>query len=227
MRGCEPQPGGFELLRGVDERKDQSYVLSVLTQRQLRHLTFPIGDLTKAEVRELARTYGLDVAAKAESQDLCFVADGDYRRFLRDWAGAAIRPGPIVDVEGRVRGQHQGLPFYTIGQRKGLGISNPDKLFVLALDAEANTLVVGSGDLLGRDYLTAGEVNWIGEPPAGLFPCTVKIRYRAVDRPAAVTPLAGNRVEVRFDELVRDITPGQAAVFYEGERCLGGGIIED
>ena len=220
-------PTGFQLLRGVDAAKDQSYVLSVVGQEELQRLTFPVGDLTKAEVREMARNYGLEVATKAESQDLCFLADGDYRRFLQDWADGAIKPGPIVDVEGRVLGEHRGLPFYTIGQRKGLGISARERLFVLSLEPETNTLVVGPARYLGRDRLIAGQVNWIsGRAPTEPFDCTVKIRYRAPDRPARVTPLASDRVEVRFVEPVRDITPGQAAVFYQDEVCLGGGIIE-
>ncbi|MCS7039999.1 MAG: tRNA 2-thiouridine(34) synthase MnmA [Anaerolineae bacterium] len=219
-------PDGFELLRGVDERKDQSYVLSVLGQAELRHLTFPVGDLTKTEVRELARHYGLPVAARPESQDLCFLADGDYRRFLRDWAGAHIRPGPIVDVEGRVLGQHEGLPFYTIGQRKGLNLGGSERLFVLELRPETNTLVVGPAEQLGRDRFSVGQVNWIHRAPDGPLSCTVKIRYRAADRPALVRPLAADRVEVVLTEPVRDLAPGQAAVFYDGERVLGGGIIE-
>ncbi|NOX63437.1 MAG: tRNA 2-thiouridine(34) synthase MnmA [Chloroflexi bacterium] len=220
-------PSGFQLLRGVDKAKDQSYVLSVLGQKELRHLTFPVGDLTKAEVREMARKYGLEVATKAESQDLCFLADGDYRRFLQDWANGAIKPGPIVDVKGRVLGEHRGLPFYTIGQRKGLGVSSRERLFVISLEPESNTLVVGPAQYLGRDRLIAGQMNWIsGEAPAEPFECTVKIRYRARDRAARVIPLAADRVEVRFAEPVRDITPGQAAVFYQGEVCLGGGLIE-
>ncbi len=219
-------PTGFELLRGIDERKDQSYILSVTGQRELAHLTFPVGDLTKAEVRALALRYGLAVAAKPESQDLCFLADGNYRRFLRDWASAAVQSGPIIDAAGRVLGEHQGLPFYTIGQRKGLGLSSPDPLFVLELRADTNTVVVGPAELLGRDRLTAKEVNWVNRPLSAPQTCTVKIRYRATDRPAELRPLAGNRVEVHFVEPMRDISPGQAAVFYDGERCLGGGIIE-
>lgn len=217
---------GFQLLRGVDIRKDQSYVLSVVGQRELRRLTFPVGDLTKAEVREMARRYGLSVATKAESMDLCFVADGDYRRFLQDWAAAAIRPGPIVDRAGRVLGEHKGLPFYTIGQRKGLGLHSPDRLFVLELQSETNTLVVGPADQLGGDSLTAKDVNWVMSPPPGPIACTVKIRYKSSDHPAVVRPLPDARVAIQFDERLRDITPGQAAVFYQGECCLGGGVIE-
>jgi tRNA-specific 2-thiouridylase len=217
---------GFQLLRGVDVRKDQSYVLSVVGQKELRHLTFPVGDLTKVEVRKMAGRYGLPVASKAESMDLCFVADGDYRRFLQDWAAEAIRPGPIIDRAGHILGEHRGLPFYTIGQRKGLGLASPDRLFVLELQSETNTLVVGPAEQLGRDNLTAKEVNWVTAPPPGPISCTVKIRYKSADYPAEVRPRADGRVAVRFTERLRDITPGQAAVFYQGESCLGGGIIE-
>ncbi len=216
---------GFELLRGVDTHKDQSYILSVLGQDQLRSLTFPVGDLTKPQVRALAAGYGLPVAAKSDSQDLCFLADGDYRRFLRDWAGDAIRPGPIVDADGHVMGQHNGLPYYTIGQRKGLGLDSPTPLFVLELQPETNTLVVGPAQRLGRSHLIAADVNWVGRPPTGSLACTVKIRYKSPDFPAQVTTLADGAVRVDFQQPLRDIAPGQVAVFYQDERVLGGGVI--
>lgn len=217
---------GRELLRGIDPAKDQSYVLSVVGQEELRQLTFPVGDLTKAEVRAMARHFGLDVATKSESMDLCFLADGDYRRFLRDWAAETVRPGPIVDTTGRELGQHRGLPFYTIGQRKGLGLDSAERLFVIELAAETNTLVVGPASALGRDSLIAADVNWVGDPPPSAIACTVKIRYRAQDRPARLEPVSPTRVAVHFGEPQRDIAPGQAAVFYQGEVCLGGGIIQ-
>ena len=170
---------------------------------------------------------GWTVAGKGESQDLCFLADGDYRRFLQDWASEAIQSGPITDRAGNVLGEHKGLPFYTIGQRKGLGLSSPDRLFVLELRAETNTLVVGPAEYLGQDQLTAKEVHWVnGAAPPAPIQCTVKIRYRAHDHPATLQLLPDNRVAVQFAEPLRDITPGQAAVFYQDERCLGGGIIE-
>jgi tRNA-specific 2-thiouridylase len=217
-------PSGVELLRGVDARKDQSYVLSLVPQEALRRLAFPVGELTKEEVRVLARRYGLQVAEKPESQDLCFTSD--YRAFLRRWADGAVRPGPILDLQGRELGQHQGLPFYTIGQRKGLGISAPERLFVVALDRERNALIVGPAEALGRDRLIARAVNWIQPPPAETFRVTAQIRYKAKDHPARVTLLADGRVEVRFDAPLRDITPGQGVAFYVDDRCLGGGIIE-
>ncbi len=218
--------GRVRLLAGLDRGKDQSYVLSVLTQDKLRHALFPVGDFTKPEVRALAGKFGLPVAHKHDSQDLCFLADGDYRRFLAQHAPDAVRPGPIRTRDGRELGRHTGLPNYTIGQRKGLGISAPEPLYVLETDAAHNALIVGTRDELGNAGLVAGRVNWVsGEAPAGPFRADVKIRYKARPAPASVTPLPDDRVRVRFDAPQRDITPGQGAVFYEGDECLGGGII--
>jgi len=221
------QAGGrYQLLKGVDECKDQAYVLHVLTQNELAHALFPVGGYTKPEVRELARARGLPVADRSESQDLCFLADGDYRRFLARHAPQALQPGPILDTAGRILGQHQGLPFYTIGQRKGIGVSGPEPLYVLATDVARNALIVGTRAELGRRQFVAQGVNWIsGEAPLEPFRCTVKIRYKAAEVAAMVAPLAGNRAQVVCAEPLRDITPGQAAVFYAGEVVLGGGII--
>ncbi len=216
-------PIGVQLLRGVDARKDQSYVLSRVPQQQLRHLTFPVGDLTKPEVRALARRYGLQVAEKSESQDLCFTSD--YRVFLRRWAPNAVQPGPILDLSGRELGQHQGLPFYTIGQRKGLAVNSPERLYVVELDAERNAVIVGDAEQIRRDRLIACDVNWILKPPECVFRATAKIRYKSTDHPATISPLGDRCVEVRFDTHLRAITPGQAVVFYQEDICLGGGII--
>lgn len=225
--------GTVHLLKGVDEAKDQSYVLSVLGQAELNDVLFPVGDFPKAEVRRMAAARGLPIASKHDSMDLCFVFDDDYRRFLRNWAAEAMRPGPIVDRSGRVYGEHAGLPGYTIGQRKGLGISGAaEPLFVLELDYRHNTLVVGTAAELGRDSLTAERVTWTLDeaPPAGSR-VQCKIRYKAQAVDCTIFPQDGGfpqdgaRVAVRFDEPLRDITPGQGAVFYDGELCLGGGII--
>ena len=222
-----PDGAGYQLLRAVDRAKDQSYVLHVVGQRELAHLCFPVGHLTKAEVRARARALGLPVAEKRESQELCFVVDGDYRRFLRDWAPEAVRPGPIVDRAGNVLGEHRGLPFYTIGQRRGLGIAAREPLYVLELDPRRNAVIVGPREELGRDELTAVHVNWIaGAPPAEEVAVTAQIRYRGAEVAARVRVLADDRVHVRFERPLRDITPGQAVVFYQGEVCLGGGVIE-
>ena len=215
---------GVQLLRGVDVRKDQSYVLSLIPQSRLQRLSFPVGTLTKPQVRTLARRYGLQVAEKPESQDLCFTSD--YRAFLQHWAAEAIRPGPILDLSGRELGRHRGLPFYTIGQRKGLGLKIPQRMFVIELDVERNALIVGPAEALGRNRLIARAMNWILGAPETPIQVTAKIRYKSIDHPATVTPLDENRAEVQFSEPLRDITPGQAVVFYQDEVCLGGGIIE-
>jgi tRNA-specific 2-thiouridylase len=218
--------GRYQLWRGADRTKDQSYVLSVLGQADLTQVLFPVGEYTKTQVRALAAERGLPTAARAESQDLCFIADGDYRRFLADHAPEAVRPGSILDRQGQRLGTHRGLPFYTIGQRSGLGIGASRPLYVLQLDVERNALVVGTADELGCSSLRTGPVNWVaGEPPPGTFQAEVQIRYRAVPAPAIVTPLPDSTAEVRFVQPLRDITPGQAAVFYDGEVCLGSGII--
>lgn len=218
----------YSLLTGLDPAKDQSYVLHVLTQEKLAHVLFPVGEYTKPHVRELAAARGLPTASRHDSQDLCFLADGDYRRFLRDWSPeGAIQPGPMVDSSGRVLGQHSGLPFYTVGQRKGLGIAAPEPLFVLRLEPAENTLVVGPAGELGRDRLTVHSVNWIaGAPPADAIAVQVKIRYKARPVAAQVTPQPEGRAAVVFAQPLRDIMRGQAAVFYQGEVCLGGGLIE-
>jgi tRNA-specific 2-thiouridylase len=225
---CLPFTAHCSLLTGLDPDKDQSYVLHVLTQEHLARVLFPVGEYTKPQVRAMAAERGLPVASRHDSQDLCFLADGDYRRFLRDWAPeGAIQPGPIVDSGGRVLGRHGGLPFFTVGQRKGLGLAAPEPLFVLRLDPAENTLVVGHAAELGRDRLTAHSVNWIaGQPPAGPVEVQVKIRYKARPAAAVVTALADSRAAVELVQPLRDITRGQAVVFYQGENCLGGGLIE-
>lgn len=221
------ETGRVQLLRGVDQAKDQSYVLHVLQQEQLQRAMFPVGEYTKPEVRQIAERFGLQVAQRPDSQDLCFLAGDDYRDFLLRHQPQVASPGPILTRQGELLGEHRGLAFYTIGQRKGLGIAAPQPLYVLEKDIARNALVVGSEDELGGSALLAGEVNWLdGTPPPGALQATVKIRYKAADAPAEVTPLPGNRAAVRFQQPLRDITPGQAAVFYQGERVLGGGVIQ-
>ncbi len=219
--------GRVQLLRGVDQAKDQSYVLHVLQQEQLQRALFPVGEYTKPEVRQIAQRFGLLVAQRPDSQDLCFLAGDDYRDFLLRHQPQVASPGPILTRQGELLGEHRGLAFYTIGQRKGLGIAAPQPLYVLEKDIARNALVVGSEDELGSSALLASEVNWLdGSPPPGAFQAAVKIRYKAADAPAEVTPMPGRRAAVRFQQPLRDITPGQAAVFYQGERVLGGGIIQ-
>lgn len=218
--------GRYQLLKGCDGEKDQSYVLYMLGQRELQHLLLPLGDYTKQQVRVMARQQDLPVAEKAESQDLCFLSDNDYRRFVQAQAPETIRPGPILDTAGRTIGQHKGLPFYTIGQREGLGIAAPEALYVMQIDVARNALVVGTRAQLGRRELVATEVNYIsGQIPQGPLGITAKIRYKAVESEVLLTPLEDGRARVTFAQPQRDITPGQGVVFYQGEVVLGGGII--
>jgi tRNA-specific 2-thiouridylase len=224
----QPVENGYvQLVRGSDSLKDQSYVLHVLSQYQLKHTLFPLGRFTKPEVRQLARQYNLPVAEKEDSQDLCFLGeDGDYRKFLARHRPNALVPGPIIDIQGNTLGYHQGLPLFTIGQRKGLQISSPTPLYVLNKDKIHNALIVGSQDLLGRSSLVAKQVNWIsGEPPRFPFEASVKIRYRARDVHCLVEQATNDNIRIQFDKPIRDITAGQAAVLYNGDVCLGGGII--
>jgi len=227
IRGSGVQDVPYQLLRGVDAAKDQSYVLYMLAQEALGQVWFPLGDLTKTQVRQMARQRGLAVAEKEESQDLCFVGSGDYRGFLRRHVPDACRPGAITDEAGHLLGTHEGLAFYTVGQRKGLGIAAAEPLYVLELDTRSNRLIVGPESALGRRELTAREVRYVaGEGPPGEVRGQVQVRYRAAARPAVVRPFGDGRARVVFEENVRDITPGQASVFYDGDVCLGGGLIE-
>lgn len=219
---------GYELHTAVDRGKDQSYVLHVLDQSQLARAVFPVGEFTKPQVRQLAQEFRLPVAFQSESMDLCFLGKGSGAEFLRRHLEQPPAPGPIVDTRGVQLGQHTGLPFYTIGQRKGLGISGPTPLFVVAKDAERNALIVGTRDELGQTDVRLRRVNWIAStPPDAPLKAHVKIRYTGPAMPAVITPDADNTAWVRFDEPAAGVAPGQGAVFYEGSRCLGGGIIAD
>ncbi len=223
----ENERGFHELQRGVDPRKDQSYVLSVLNQVQLSHTLLPLGPFLKPAVRQMARDFGLEVAERAESQDLCFLAGEDYRSFLQRYAADVSRPGPIMDSQGHLLGEHQGLAFYTIGQRKGLGFSSAEPYYVMRKDMEKNTVVVGMKNELGASQLMARSSNWIAENlPGGPFQAQVKIRYKAEDAWGLVTLLPEERFQVDFDQPKRDITAGQAVVVYQDDLCLGSGIIE-
>ncbi len=220
---------GYQLLTGRDLAKDQSYVLHVLGQAELERVLFPVGEYTKPEVRQIATDLGLlPVAHKSESMDLCFLGDGDYHRFLTEHAPHLAAPGPILDRRGRELGQHTGLPFYTIGQRKGLGIAAPEPLFVLGKDAAQNALIVGTRAEAGQQTMEVRQVNWIaGKMPTLPYATTVKIRYKARPMPAVLTTFDDQRLHVTLDEPLPGITPGQGAVFYDGEVCLGGGLIAD
>ncbi len=222
----DPATGKYRLLRGAERRKDQSYVLYQLTQHQLSHLLLPVGDYGKPAIRDKARQAGLDNADKGDSQDICFVPDGDYVGFLQR-QGLTLTPGDFVDESGRVLGRHRGLPCYTVGQGKGLGIAVGRRVYVLGKDEAANTVTLGDNDRLFHRTLTASRVNWIGgEAPAVPLRCAAKTRYSQTESPCTAYPLPDGGLRVVFDQPQRAITAGQAVVLYDGDIVLGGGTIE-
>jgi tRNA-specific 2-thiouridylase len=227
--------GRYQLLRAVDESKDQTYFLFGLTQAQLARTLFPLGDLNKPEVRHIARAMDLAVASKGDSQEICFVPNGDYAAFMDAYLtekGVTVEraSGEIVTTEGRMLGRHQGVHHFTVGQRKGLGIATGEPLYVIATDSATQRVTVGGNDDLQCSRLVAKEVNWIsiaGVAPGANLRAEVKIRNKHAAAPATLCATAdADRVEVRFDNPQRAITPGQGAVFYDGEIVLGGGWIE-
>jgi tRNA-specific 2-thiouridylase len=216
----------FDLLKGRDPNKDQSYVLYTLTQEKLAQILFPVGDYIKDDVRALARDFSLPVAAKHDSQDLCFVADGDHKGFLQRHNAIGYVQGPIFDQSGKQLGQHAGLPLYTIGQRKGLGISADQPLFVLKKDRARNALIVGPREALERTLFCVRDLNWIsGDPVPAEQLVEIKIRYKATAVPGHVYKNMNGTAEIKLAKPARGITPGQGAVFYIDDVCLGGGII--
>jgi len=218
--------GRLRLLKGHDASKDQSYFLFGLTPEQLEAALFPVGGLEKAEVRRIARERGLPVADKAESQEICFVPDGDYASFVEREAGKADRSGPIVDRAGRTLGRHEGVHRYTVGQRRGLQLASTKPRYVLSVQPATSTLVVGDEEQLLSSELRVRDVNWLSTPePTRELRARVRIRYRHAEADATILPRRGSEADVRFDLPQRAITPGQAAVFYEGDVCLGGGWI--
>jgi tRNA-specific 2-thiouridylase len=217
--------GLFSLRKGLDRNKDQTYFLFTLTQEQMRYVRFPLGGMTKDEVREHAVRLGLKVAEKPESQDICFVPDGDYVRFLEEQRGSGTMNGDIVHVDGQVLGKHQGTYRYTIGQRRGLGLSWPQPLYVVGIDAENRKVIVGEKQHLAVSQCHVNGVNWLIDPPMKPLEAACRIRYRHQEVPSLITPLDDGSVEVIFREPQAGVTPGQAAVFYDGDRVLGGGWI--
>jgi tRNA-specific 2-thiouridylase len=215
------------LLRGADPGKDQSYALYSLTQEQLRRTLLPVGHLEKTEVRRLAAELGLGVAQKPDSQEICFIHDNDYRRYLREEAGISEQPGPFVNRAGQRLGTHRGLPFYTVGQRRGLGLATGEPMYVIALDPERNAVVVGPRSELGASGLIARHLNWIALDPA-ILPraATVKIRYNARPVACRIELAEADTVRVIFAQPQDAVAPGQAAVFYDDDVVLGGGIID-
>lgn len=220
------EKGLYELKKGLDEKKDQSYVLYHLNQETLAHFLLPLGGFTKPEVREMAEKYKLPVAHKAESQEICFIPDDDHGRFLREHRPEALIPGDIVDMEGHVLGHHLGVPLYTIGQRKGLGIAAPEPLYVVRLDTERNRVIVGGAQDVFFGGLTAGNVSWTIPAPTEPLRCTAKVRYGRREGACTAEITADGALRVVFDEPQRAVTPGQSVVLYDGECVLGGGIIE-
>ncbi len=219
--------GSKTLLKGVDGSKDQSYVLFTLGQPELSRLLLPVGEYRKDAIRELAADAGLPVAGKPDSQEICFIPDDNYRKFVAD--RVKPRPGNMVSTAGEVLGKHPGIQFFTIGQRRKLGISggNGKPLYVTRIDAESNEVTLGDGDELFSSTLWASHVSYVsGSPPQGSMRVEAKIRYKANPSAATVTPIGEDTAEVVFDEPQRAVTPGQAVVFYDGERILGGGYIE-
>jgi len=198
-----------------------------LDQEKLKHAIFPVGDYPKTEIRHIAEKHGLPTASRKDSQDLCFLAGEDYRNFLKRNAAKMLKPGKIVTRAGRTLGEHNGIANYTIGQRKGLGVASPVPLYVLGKNATDNTIIVGTKDELGLTELTAHDVSWVsGDAPTEPFRAEVKIRYTAKEAKALVMPVERNQVKVQFDAPQRDITAGQAAVFYQGDVLIGGGLIQ-
>jgi len=222
----------YRLFRGRNLDKDQSYFLWELTQDQLSRAMFPLGEMSKSEVREVARQHVLAVAEKSESQEICFVPDGNYAGFIDRYLEAEEATnrlpgeGEIVDAEGSVVGHHAGIHRYTIGQRRGIGIAGPQPLYVVNIDAAKNQIIVGQqDDLLSKEFTAAG-VNWVAfDRPADSVRSEVRVRYRHQPAEATITPIENNRVRVAFDEPQRAITPGQATVFYRGDEVVGGGWI--
>lgn len=218
--------GRFRVKKSACEKKDQSYVLYSLSQDQLGAALLPLCDYDKPEIRKIARENGLIVGDKAESQDICFIPDGDYATFLREYLGNDGKPGDFVDQNGNILGRHKGIRHYTIGQRKGLGLSFDRPMFVSDLSIRDNTVTIASNDALMHQKLIVTSLNWIDlDNPVAQVRVSAKIRYGAKPAAATVTPLSGSSAEVVFDEPQRAITPGQSVVFYDHEYLVGGGVI--
>ena len=223
----EEQDGKFVLKKALDETKDQSYVLYSMTQDQLAHTMFPLGGMRKTEVRAIAQVCGFVNAEKPDSQDICFVPNGDYASVIELQTGKRPVEGNFMDKQGNVLGRHKGVIHYTIGQRKGLGISSTEPLYVCGICPASGNVVLGSNDDLFSREADVSDFNWIsGEVPGGEFRCKAKIRYRQPEQWATVLPTGADTVHITFDEPQRAITPGQAAVLYDGDIVLGGGTIK-
>jgi tRNA-specific 2-thiouridylase len=221
-----PASSRFELHQGSFAPKDQSYVLYHFTQQQLSHMLMPVGDLSKDQTREIAARYGLAIAKKPDSQEICFVPDHDYAAFIERYTGKPSAPGDFIDTKGRILGTHPGIGHFTVGQRKGLGITFGVPMFVVNISAKDNTVTLGTEEETFRTTLTAGDLNFIEIPElAEPLAVTAKIRYSAVPAPAVISPVPGGKAQVVFEQPQKAITPGQAVVFYHGGSVVGGGTI--
>lgn len=226
--GFDESTGRYLLKKGADPRKDQSYVLFSLDQDQLRRTLFPIGRYLKQDVRQKAFQIGLRVHDKPESQEICFVHDASYHTFLREALREPVKPGPLIDRKGNILGTHRGIAFYTIGQRRGLGLAKGKPLYVVGIDREKNQIIVGEEPEVYGDSFSVDSVNWItGPPPASSISARVKIRYNHPGAEASLSIIGDSEVLVNFHHPQKAITPGQAAVFYDGETVLGGGWIKE
>lgn len=223
----ESTDGQYFLKKGLDPAKDQSYVLYFLTQEMLSRTFFPLGGMHKTEVRALAEQYGFVNADKPDSQDICFVPDGDYASVIETNTGKTYPPGDFTDEEGNVLGRHKGIIHYTVGQRRGLGISSTEPWYVKRLDVPDNRVILSRNRDLFSKEVKVSDFNWIsGHAPEGPVRCTAKIRYRHKEQPAYIFPEGEDKVTILFDEPVRAVTAGQAAVIYDGDTVLGGGVIQ-
>ena len=222
----ERENGRYVLKKALDETRDQSYVLYFLTQDQLAHILFPLGCMRKEAVRQLAERHGFGNARKPDSQDICFVPDGDHAAMIARYRGKPPLPGDFLAPDGSVLGTHRGIVRYTVGQRRGLGISAPEPLYVCQIDAAANTVTLGPASHLFHRAAEITDFHWIaGEPPPAPIRCKARIRYRQPEQPATAIPTGTDTVRLIFDAAQRAVTPGQAAVLYRGDTVLGGGVI--
>ena len=226
-REYDESTGKYLLKKALDPTKDQSYALYMLTQEQLSHLLLPLGSLSKSQIRAMAEQKELRVFNKPDSQDICFVSNGEYPEYIKRHTDKKIFPGLFVDRDGKKLGTHKGIIYYTVGQRKGLGIASKEPLFVIEKDVENNLIILGNKDSIKNMALTAKEMNYISiDEPTSAFRASAKVRYSSKEAPALITPLPGGRAKVEFDEAQAFIAPGQAVVIYDGDVVLGGGIIE-
>jgi len=224
----DPDLQYFRLYKGFDQKKDQSYMLYTLGQEELSAVLFPLGEKTKRQIRELAQSNDLKVASKSDSQEICFIPDNDYRSFMERSCSDATRPGDIVSIDGEILGRHNGIAYYTVGQRKGLGITSPEPLYVVSIDAKNNKIVVGSAKNTQCNGLLAENINFIsGSAPEAPLAVDVKVRYKASPVSATIYPPENNTVRVIFEHKQKAVTPGQSAVFYLGDEVIGGGIIKN